>query len=210
MAAALLFTQTRGAWLGTAAGAVVLIWYRDRRLLGLLPVMAAAALILAPGPVRDRLHGLTDLTDVTANERIYLWKSALAMARDHPWTGVGPGNVEDAWRVYRLPDDPWLDTNPWYHMHSNIFQILAERGIPGLLAWTWIWIAWFGAAYRARQPGPGGRPSWYWVAGVAATVAFLVAGLTECAYGDSELAYRAYFLMALPLSGSRPEGPPAT
>jgi len=198
MVAALLLTQTRGAWLGAMAGVVVLIWIRDRRFLVLVPVAAVLVVLVMPQPVRQRLEGVLDLTDITANERVFMWRAGVAMVRDHPLTGVGPGNVRQAWPEYRLPDDPWLEERGWTHMHSNLVQVAAERGLLGLVTWIAIWVAWFVLAFRSR-PRDDIPSRARWATGIAVTVAFLVAGLTEWAYGDTEIVYLAYFLMALPL-----------
>jgi O-antigen ligase len=202
--AALLMTQTRGAWLGAMVGATVLVWIRDKRFVLLLPVVAVLFTLVAPESVRARLEGLVDLSDITAKERVYMWRGGIAIALDHPLTGVGPGNVRQAWPEYRLPDDPWLDDRPWTHTHSNLVQVAAERGLLGLATWLSIWVAWFVLAWRTR-PREELQARALWAAGVAATFAFLVAGLSEWSYGDTEVVYLAYFMMALPLTRKGPD-----
>lgn len=196
--ASLALTQTRGAWLGATVGAIVLLWIRDKRFLLLLPVAVALFVLVTPDPVRQRLEGLVDMSDITASERIYMWRGGASLVRDHPLTGVGPGNVRRVWPEYKLPDDPWLEERPWSHMHSNLVQVAAERGLLGLTTWLSIWVGWFVLACRSR-PRDDLPPAALWAAGVASTVAFFLAGLTEWSFGDTEVVYLAYFLMALPL-----------
>jgi len=193
-----VLTQTRGAWLGAIMGAIVLLLLRDRRWLLLIPVAGVLLVLLAPQPARQRLAGLVNLQDNTANERVFMWRGGLAIVADHPLTGVGPGNVRQAWPDYQLADDPWLVERRWTHTHSNLVQIAVERGLVGLAAWLSIWFAWVVVAFRSR-PRDDLTARGEWAAGVAATLAFLVAGLTEWTYGDTEVVYLAYFLMALTL-----------
>ena len=59
-------------------------------------------------------------------------ESGTQMVANHPWLGVGPNMVADVYPIYRMPEAP-LRKNP--HLHNNIAQIAAERGLPCLLAW---------------------------------------------------------------------------
>ncbi len=201
--AALILSQTRGAWLGFGAGAAVLAFVRDRRWLLALPVIGVLAFAAAPESTRARWNGILDLQDITTSERVFMWREGAAMTRDHPLVGLGPGNIRGAIEEYRLPDDPWLPERRWTHLHSNVVQIAAERGLPGLIAWIAIWVGFWIAAV-ARRPGPDDPQREPWAVGLAATAAFLVAGLTEYCYGDTEVVYLLYFLMGGALIRDRP------
>jgi O-antigen ligase len=50
------------------------------------------------------------------------------MIRQHPFTGVGPGRVEELYASYLSPADPL----PAYHghLHNNVIELAAEFGIP--------------------------------------------------------------------------------
>jgi O-antigen ligase len=56
------------------------------------------------------------------------------MVRDHPLLGVGPDQVKEAYTDY-----PWATRRP--HLHNNVVQIAAERGLPALAAWLWLIVA---------------------------------------------------------------------
>ena len=77
-----------------------------------------------------------------------------------------------------------------------------ERGVPGLAAWIAIWVAFFGVSVRtlARVP-KGDEDARALVLGpMAAIAAFLVAGLFEYNFGDTEVLLVAVALMALPFT----------
>ncbi len=195
---ALVLTFTRGAWGGFLAGAAWLAFLLRRWsvLVSIGGVLLLALLaLLSSGRMADRLQSLEDPTNL--RERLYMWQSGLAIVRDHPLTGVGPGQVKVVFPRYARPEAIRKSSS---HVHNAPLQILAERGLLGLAAWLWIWIAFFlRAGWLWTRLGPDQERERRLVAGsLAAIVGFLVAGLSEFNFGDSEVVMVAYALMALP------------
>src|SRR5207237_7606401 len=94
-AAALALTFSVGGWLAAGGGLVlVVLLLRGRRALVALAVLgvvgggALAALRL------ERVLSHLDFSggDSTSSLRLYVWRSALAMLRDHPIFGIGLDN----------------------------------------------------------------------------------------------------------------------
>lgn len=201
--AALMMTHTRGAWLGFAAAAALILACRKRLFLVLLPILLLAIFVVAPQSVRGRMQSIIDPQDVTARERLYMWGSGLQMLRDYPWTGVGLDGVKGVYPAYR---DPRASGARWGHLHNNVIQVAVERGLIGLACWLWIWVAFYGAAWRTyRGLSDDDGPAKALVAGgLAAVSAFHVEGMFEYTFGDSEVIALLYFLMALSfLAGGR-------
>jgi O-antigen ligase len=77
------------------------------------------------------------------------------MARDNLWSGVGFGNYEPAYGEYAPINWPY----PLGHAHNYYLNILAEMGLPGLLAYLFLWamIFWqsFGLLRRLDWPRRG-------------------------------------------------------
>ena len=193
----LLMTQTRSAWLGLAAGAIPLVWSWRKRYLLALPLIAIVVVALSPQPVQQRVLSYVDLEDITLQERLYMWSSGWSIIREYPLLGVGPENLEQVYATFKHPDDPRLR---FTHLHNNLVQTAAERGSIALVAWLLIWIAYFWAAARifATLRGRDGPERALLLGSVAAIVAFLVAGIFECNYRDSEVRSLIYLVMALP------------
>ena len=200
--AALLMTQTRSAWLGFVVGSIALVWvWRRLYLLG-LPLLLLLLTLFSPPAVKQRILSNFNLEDVTLRERLYMWKGGWNIFLDHPLTGAGPDNLAEIYPDYKDP----RDTRPGFtHLHSNFVQLAAERGALGLIAWLWIWVAYFrSVAGMIRQGIPRDGPARALLWGSAAAVlCFLVAGVFECNYRDSEVSNLAYFIMALPFCGRR-------
>jgi O-antigen ligase len=147
--------------------------------------------------LRRRAESIVDPADSTARERWAMWDSALAMARDHPLLGVGPGGVKREYPQYAAPE---FRAKRRGHVHNTPLQILVERGILGLAAWTSVFLAFFRRAVRVlrRLPREAGRERDLLMGSLAAIAGFLVGGLTEYNFGDSEVALVAYVVMTLP------------
>jgi O-antigen ligase len=86
------------------------------------------------------------------------------------------------------------------HLHNNLVQIAAERGVLGLAAWLAIWIAFFVQAGRiyARLPATRDDDRALVAGSLAAVGGFLVAGLFEYNFGDSEVIGLLWVVMAFP------------
>jgi O-antigen ligase len=198
--AALLMTQTRSAWCGLMAGCCVLLGLRKKVLLLAVPLGALVVLLLVPQTIKSRVLSIIDQRDITAQERLSMWSSGVRMIRDHPWTGVGMGAMERIYPQYREPDSPVDPERRIGHLHSNIIQVAAERGLLGLAGWLWIWLAYGYHTWRLyRRLGPEHTSAKALVLGsLASIIAFHIEGLFENTFGDSEAITLTYFLMALP------------
>lgn len=158
---AVVFSWSRGAWLGFLAGAAVLVlfsaraWHRGFLVL-LVGAVVGGGLLWAGvgagfGPalsVTDRLLGFRedltfgDVRGVDINdsnyaviERLAHWQAAVGMAEEDVWLGAGFGNYEAAYPRFALINWP----APLGHAHNYYLNLLAETGVIGLLAYLLFW-----------------------------------------------------------------------
>lgn len=80
--------------------------------------------------------------------RLDMWQSAVEMAQDDLFTGVGPGLYGRAFRSYR---DPTIVQDKLAAAHNAYLNTLAETGIPGILVSIWLGAAFLQAWYRNWQ-----------------------------------------------------------
>jgi O-antigen ligase len=196
---ALAFTYSRNAWLGLAAGTVGLVVTarRGARVVILLAVAVAVVVAFSAGGVTERARSMLNPQDATIRDRLAMWQSGLAMIKEDPVLGVGPGQVRVWYPHYRRPEAVRPSTG---HLHNSPIHIAAERGLLALGVWIWLWVVFFGAAWRGLRRVGRDRPrerallsaSLWGVAG------FLVAGLFEHNFGDGEVVMLVYALMAIP------------
>jgi putative inorganic carbon (HCO3(-)) transporter len=208
---ALTVTLSRNAWVGAGAGIGLLLLFRDFRLLGILPVLLALLIALAPQHITERLTatfqtqsqaGGSDTTTATVQsnqDRIAMAKSGIRMIRDRPITGVGPDMVMELYPVYR---DKTAVKQLAVHLHNVPLQIAAERGIPALLLWLGFLVVLVRGYFRRYA-----APSWIFLsnAGLACVAAMIAAGMFEYNFGDSEFLMLFLLLVTLPYAAIRGE-----
>ena len=174
-ALALALTLSRGAWIGTAAGLAVfalLAWrgrtggpedpHPQRRvwaLLGLAAVLVVVLAFVGGDTAKLRKKVLTIPNLFTNRERVYLARSALAIAVDHPLVGSGLNTF-----VLIHPHPSLADEIPSHKRRArtqsfahNIFlNMAAEGGILGLAAFTALLVRGAAAGWRwVKAAGPG-------------------------------------------------------
>jgi len=198
--AALLMTQTRSAWCGLIAGCCVIFGLRNKVFLLALPLVVLVVLLLIPQTIKIRALSILDRREITAQERLSMWSSGLRIVRDHPWTGIGMGAMARIYPRYREPDSPVNPKRRIGHLHNNVIQVAAERGLLGLACWLWIWLAYGYQTWRIYgRLGPEDTGAKALVVGsLASVIGFHIEGLFEHTFGDSEVITLTYFLMALP------------
>jgi O-antigen ligase len=188
---ALTFTFTRSAWVGACVGIGILFLLRDFRLLGLLPIMLGAFLLLAPPSLTARLYSTFSLSDPSNVDRVAMLKSGWRIIKDRPLTGVGSDLIIQVYPHYR---DKTAVNERTPHLHNVPVQIAAERGIPALIAWFWFIGTLVRDFWRRRHSL---RPSLS-NTGLAVIGAMFAAGLFEYNFGDSEFLMLFLVLVTLP------------
>jgi O-antigen ligase len=192
-------TFTRNAYVGLAAGALVLVLaVRPRLALALVPV-AALLLLLLPASVRDRAASTFDRTDAAARDRLSMWAAGTEIVAQRPFFGVGPGRIKELYPVYRQPGfvEPSVG-----HLHNNLVNVAAETGVPSAVAYGALVVAAFAGARRlAGRERPAVRALAR--GALAANVALFVAGLFEYNFGDDEIQRVMLVVLALPFAAAR-------
>jgi len=213
-------TMTRSCWIGCLVGLVV--WLASRFVRGQAPVtsrpgrpwaaygtvlfvvlvVAVIVLLSLAGPetLFNRGASIFSLDNPTNVDRLAMAATGLRIIRAHPWLGVGPGLMERVYPAWRV-DWAVQETNP--HLHNDVLQIAAERGVLGLGAWVWLMAAICLGAWRVlRYSGPLGEGGPEARAALAALAAFLTMGLFEYNFSDSEVVMILLFIVTLPFAAS--------
>lgn len=199
MLAALALTLTRQAWLGFEAGLIVLLMFRKPLVILLIPLLAALTFWLSPPAIQKRIASITNLDDITFQQRLTMWRLGWRIVQDYPVTGCGFHCLLKVRTEY--PEHKEI-AKGYRTLHSNVVQLAVDAGAIGVIAWLLLWLSYLGRVYRmstGRHP-PGEDPPDRWVilAGFSAVIAFLAGGLFETNFYDSEVVMLAYYMMALP------------
>jgi O-antigen ligase len=195
---ALLLTYSRGAWLaGVPAALLFLAALRGRRTLTVAVVvfLLAATLLLALAGT-ERLTSLLETEKGTTFFRLQLWRSSLAMIRDHPFLGVGLDNFLYQYRSHYVLPTAWEEFN-LSHPHNLFLDFWLRLGLGGLTVLAWLVVAFFRRGWRLYGALPAG-PDALLVAGLmAGMVNFLAHGLVDNAFFLVDLAYVFMLMLAL-------------
>jgi probable O-glycosylation ligase (exosortase A-associated) len=152
---AVLFTYSRGAFLGLAVVMAVVVWRSPWRLRFATVVLVTAfiAAPLIPGQLKDRIGSLTqqdsaETRDTSTTGRIEAWQTAWGIAVAHPFFGEGFKALWNTtiWNVYYGND--YLAVRD---VHSLYFEILSEHGLLGFFIYLAILLSTLATLRRVRK-----------------------------------------------------------
>ena len=137
--AAMLLSGCRAAFVATCAAALVFLIRGKRIMVAVLMgfLIVIGTLFLLPEGNLDRLRSaFSPESDQSAIQRIGFWKAGFKMFRDHPLTGVGPGNFAPNFRDHYAGAE--RDPGAWAP-HSIYIQGFAELGLLGAVPLFILW-----------------------------------------------------------------------
>ncbi len=188
--ACLIFTWSRGAWLGAIVSVAVFLLCLSHRSLsyGLLAAFPAAALVpFVPERVVRRFLSIGTLSDSSVLYRLNLWQGVKNMLGDHWMSGVGVG--ESAFcTVYSRYALSGIESA--MHSHSLYLQLVCYFGLIGGVIFIAALLLWLRRALEYYRYGEWREPRLMILSGIAGVLALLVMGL----FDDVFYNYRVFFL----------------
>ncbi len=131
----LLYTWSRGAWVGVVLGIAVFLLVRDRRwiVLGVLALLAAPFIL--PDSIMDRLLSIGNTSDSSTAYRVSVWIASARMAVDFWMSGVGFGSdaFQSIYASYALNGAGYA-----LHSHNFYIQLVTDMGVGGLIVYLLI------------------------------------------------------------------------
>ncbi len=197
---ALLISLSRGSWIATVCmGVASVVIDGDLKLLKRLGLLYFPIGLLFFMPVfRNRARSIFDRAYQPNAERIEMWHVGRRIVRDYPFLGVGPGNIPLVSSKYQSEER--RREGPWGHLHDTYINVAAERGLIGLIVFV-VFIGvltrqlWQG--YRWANSQEDSQRRVLILAALFSVVGWLVAGITETIYHDSNILMMFYFVMGL-------------
>src|SRR4029077_3708783 len=103
-------------------------------------VILAGGLLIGLPSVRARMETIGDPRNDTTRDRMGMLLVGCDIIAAHPIVGIGPEGVKRVYPQLARPEGMRRSTS---HLHNTPLQIAAERGVVGLAAWLWIFVAFF-------------------------------------------------------------------
>ena len=191
--APILLSLTRSMWVGIVVSlAIFIVYYKPRVLYVAVPALVILVLVL-PGSVKNRVYSIFDMQNDTNKDRLYMIKVGAAIFKDYPLTGVGPDNVKKVYDFYKPAGAE--HSNP--HLHNNFLHILAERGLLAALSLLAAFIAVIILLIKKIKTSAALERT-IAVGVLFVTIGFLIAGMFEYNFGDSEIKFLLFYFLSIP------------
>ena len=193
----LVYTWSRGAWLGAMIALLLYFLLLNRRTLSLLFLGCFALPLLPavmPESILNRLLSIGNLAASSTSYRVSIWRASLQMIRDFFASGIGVG--ESAFRqIYPLYSLSGIEAAP--HSHSLYLQIQLELGIVGFLLFLGVLLL-FAQCCISYNTSQADRESRVMSLGCfAGVLAALLQGFTDYTWYNYRVFFVFWFVLAL-------------
>lgn len=193
----IVLTYTRMAWISYLICTCILFYLKSPRLTFVPLLVGFFILAFGPDSVLDRAASTFDFHSGSASQRLLMWQAGWEVFKDYPVTGVGFRGLSLIYGQY--PEHSILNTFN-YGLHNNFAQIAVDMGLLGLLSWMGIWISYYSHLSRNyRLPQPQNASHWVHIGGGIVVLSFLITGIFDGNFYDSEVVLLVYFIMGLSL-----------
>ena len=205
LAACMIFTWSRGAWLGVmlAGGLFLLITDKRWALLAVFGVMMLPMLLGSDSAIANRILSIGNTKDTSTAYRVSIWQASLTMIRDFWISGIGLGS--DAFSMI-YPKYALAGANFALHSHNLFLQIMVESGMMGIITFLLLVIAFIrrnlsGLIYSRRSSLRGAVA----IALTAGILGFLFQGLTDNVWYNYKMVLIFWIVLALASSPAAPD-----
>ena len=195
----LIFTWSRGGWIGALLTLLVLLFLLSRHAMpklfcGILSL--PLILLLLPDSILARGASVLSSTDSSISYRFGIWQGVSSMISDSFAGGIGWG--ESAFRrVYPLYSLSALEAAP--HAHNLYGQILLSVGFVGLavfLALLLVFLRHY-SSYTATGKRDSARLRYTAASGFAGIVGFLAMGMTDYVWYNNRVFLLFFLIIGL-------------
>ncbi|MBQ7793180.1 MAG: O-antigen ligase family protein [Clostridia bacterium] len=193
----LLYTWSRGAWVGVMLGVAVFLLIRDRRWIVLCILAVLAMPFVLPPSILNRLLSIGNTGDSSTAYRVSVWIASARMAFDFWMSGVGYGSdaFANVYSSYALNGAGYA-----LHAHNFYIQLVADVGIGGLL----VYIAIAMTAYREIATVKNDRFIKTVSLALAGVLAgYLFQGVAESMWYNMRMSLMFWIVMAFIVSGAK-------
>jgi O-antigen ligase len=189
----MLFTTSRGGWLGILFAAAVFAVMLDARLLLVGFVGLVALYFVLPDWAISRFTSIGDLSDSSTSYRFFIWLGTIAMLKDYWLSGIGPG-ITAFNTVYPAYS---YNTIAAPHAHNLYLQLTSDAGIVGLLLFLMVIFSYYRTVFTAFSRERERPTRIYLIAAAASVSGYLLQGITDYSFYNNRVTLFFWVVIAL-------------
>lgn len=186
MCLCMIYTFSRGGWLGLLFSIFIFLILVDRRFIFVILLGAVCLLLFSPDVITERFSSIGNVTDTSTSYRVSIWMGTLAMLRDYWMTGIGPGT-----QAFNMIYPAYsYNTISAPHAHNLFLQIICDAGIAGILLFAILIVVFIRMNCHAISVEKDRRYRMFQIGSLASVGGFMVQSMTDYSFYN----YRVMFL----------------
>lgn len=193
MCLCMIYTYSRGGWLGLLFAIVVFLVLVDRRFLFLIAAGAVCLLLFSPEVITDRFTSIGNVTDTSTSYRVSIWMGTLKMLKDYWLTGIGPG-TEAFNMIYPAYS---YNTISAPHAHNLFLQIICDTGITGIAVFLILIVIYIRMNCHAISVETDHTARMLQIGSLSSIGGFLVQSMTDYSFYNYRVMYLFWAYIAL-------------
>lgn len=192
MLGCLVYTYSRGAYVGLMLALAMFAVLRDKRFVILCVIGLLMLPFVLPASVINRFASIGNLNDTSSFYRISVWLGSLGMAKDYWLSGIGLG-LEPFKLVY-----PKYSLNAAYahHSHNIYIQLIIETGIAGLLMFFAIIVVYYKTMLTGFYKTKDRFTSTFMIAIASGMAGYLAQGMVENIWYNNRVLLTFWVMLA--------------
>lgn len=193
----MIFTQSRGCWIGLIVAFAIFITFYNGRLWSLLPILLLALPFILPQTMINRFLSVGNMADSSTSYRVNIWRGTIAMLHDFWVGGIGMG--EGAFnRVYPFYA---YDAARALHSHNLYLQLITDGGICAFLVFMATVIIYLKKmAVQISIKGNRSNDGIFLLLCIGAVCGFMIQGMFDYTFYNYRMMAMFFMIMAFSVS----------
>ncbi len=205
LVACMIFTWSRGAWLGMMIAVAIFLAISDKRwiFVGILALLLIPTGLYLSGnsAIVERILSIGNTADTSTAYRVSIWRASIKMLKDFWLSGIGIGSdaYKSVYPVYALTGADFA-----LHSHNLYLQFWVETGVIGIVSLLSLGLGFIKNVFSEEVVKNIKKCdiSKLTVAAGAGFIGFLVQGLTDYVWYNYKILMIFWIIIAIGISGS--------
>lgn len=182
----MIYTFSRGGWLGLLFAIFIFLILVDRRFIFLMMAGVICLMLFSPEVIMDRFTSIGNVTDTSTSYRVSIWMGSLKMLKDYWVTGIGPG-TQAFNMIYPMYS---YNTISAPHAHNLFLQIICDAGFVAIVIFVILILVFIRMNCKAISVEKDHTAKMFQIGSLSSIGGFMVQSMTDYSFYN----YRVMFL----------------